>query len=440
MGIRLMPHQMQAVEEMHNGSVLKGDVGSGKSLTAIAYYYMKECRGIPQNFMGMEFKPMENPMDLYIITTAKKRDKLEWEGEGIHFGLFRESDLNGVQMHVDSWNNIDRYEDVTNAFFIFDEQRLVGSGAWVKAFYKIAAKNKWIVLSATPGDTWMDYIPMFVANGFYKNRTEFVREHVVFSRFSKYPKVERFVEQRRLERHRDAILVDMPYERHTVRHEKLVLVDYDTELYQQLAKTRFNPETQEPFRDIAEFFAYCRRITNSDVSRIGEILRILEKHPRLIIFYNFNYELDILRQLSGILNGYPVGEWNGQKHEEIPEGDKWIYLVQYTAGAEGWNCVSTDAIAFWSLPYSWRAFHQSKGRIDRLNTKYTDLFYYILRSASPIDRAIWKTLMTKKSFNEKKYEKELWGDHSPFRKDETIHEESNITPIRRQFSGTPKAA
>ena len=440
MGIRLMPHQMQAVEEMHNGSVLKGDVGSGKSLTAIAYYYMKECRGIPSNFMGMEFKPMENPMDLYIITTAKKRDKLEWEGEGIHFGLFRESDLNGVQMHVDSWNNIDRYEDVTNAFFIFDEQRLVGSGAWVKAFYKIAAKNKWIVLSATPGDTWMDYIPMFVANGFYKNRTEFVREHVVFSRFSKYPKVERFVEQRRLERHRDAILVDMPYERHTVRHEKLVLVEYDAELYQQLSKSRFNPTTEEPFRDIAEFLAYCRRITNSDVSRVGEILRILEKHPRLIIFYNFNYELHILRQLSGILNGYPVGEWNGQKHEEIPEGDKWIYLVQYTAGAEGWNCVTTDAIAFWSLPYSWKAFHQSKGRIDRLNTKYTDLFYYILRSASPIDRAIWKTLMTKKSFNEKRYEKELWGDHSPFRKDETIHEESNVTPIRRQFSGTPKAA
>lgn len=439
MGVKLMPHQMQAVNELNNGSVLKGDVGSGKSLTAIAYYYMKECRGVPTNFMGMEFKPMEFPKDLYIITTAKKRDKHEWEEEAIKFGMFRESDLNGVQLHVDSWNNIDQYEHVTDAFFIFDEQRLVGSGAWVKAFYKIAANNRWIVLSATPGDTWMDYIPMFVANGFFKNRTEFIREHVVFSSFSKFPKVERFVGTYYLEKLRDKILVDMPYERHTTRHEKLVLVEYDSDLYGRIAKTRFNPDTEEPFRDISEFLAYCRRLTNSDVSRMGEILRILEKHPRLIIFYNFNYELEILRQLSDILDGYPMAEWNGQKHQEIPEEEKWIYLVQYTAGAEGWNCITTDAMTFYSLPYSWKVFHQAKGRIDRLNTKYTDLFYYILRSASPIDRAIWKTLMTKKSFNEKRYEKELWGDRSPFGKDEPVNE-SNVTPIRRQFSGTPKAA
>lgn len=434
--IKLMPHQQQAVLEMHNGSVLKGEVGSGKSLTAIAYYYMKECRGLPK-MPGIDYKPMENPMDLYIITTAKKRDKFEWEMEGGHFGLFRESDLNGVQMHVDSWNNIDRYEDVTDAFFIFDEQRLVGSGAWVKAFLKIAQKNKWIVLSATPGDTWMDYIPIFIANGYYKNRTEFIRRHVVFSRFSKFPKVERFVEVGHLERLRDSILVDMPYERHTKRHEKLVVVEYDADLYKQLVDTRFNPETEEPFRDVAEFFAYCRKVTNSDVSRLGEILRILEKHPRLIVFYNFNYELDILRTISNILN-YPVGEWNGHKHEEIPEGDKWLYLVQYTAGAEGWNCITTDAMAFYSLPYSWKIFHQSKGRIDRLNTKYVDLFYYILRSGSPIDRAIWKTLMTKKTFNEKRYEKELWGNKSPFRKDESIYEtDSSHTPSR--FSGRAAA-
>lgn len=430
--IKLMPHQMKAIEEMHNGSILKGEVGSGKSLTALAYYYIKECRGLPI-MPGIEPKPMENPMDLYIITTAKKRDKLEWEEEGVRFGLFRESDLNGVQLHVDSWNNIDQYEHITGAFFIFDEQRLVGSGAWVKAFYKIAEKNRWIILSATPGDTWMDYIPVFIANGFYKNRTEFIRQHVVFSSFSKFPKVERFVETRYLERLRDRILVEMPYERHTKRHEKLVLVQYDDDLYKSVAKSRFNPDTQEPFRDISEFLAYCRKITNTDVSRVGEILRILEKHPRLIIFYNFNYELDILRQLGGILNGYPVAEWNGQKHQEIPDTEKWIYLVQYTAGAEGWNCITTNAMAFWSLPYSWKAFHQSKGRIDRLNTKYVDLFYYILRSGSPIDRAIWKTLMVKKNFNEKQYEKELWGDQTPFEKGLNKDEEK-IIPLRR-FSG-----
>jgi hypothetical protein len=440
MGVKLYPHQMEAVNDAHNGCILVGDVGSGKSLTAIAYYYMKECKGIPTNFMGMQFKPMENPMDLYIITTAKKRNKGEWEEDAIKFGLFRESDLNGVQMHVDSWNNIDQYEGITDAFFIFDEQRLVGSGAWVHAFQKIAKKNRWIILSATPGDTWSDYVPVFVANGFYKNRTQFFRDHAVYSRFTKFPKVERYVDTGKLESLRDKVLVDMPFERHTTRHEKLVPVSYDELRYRDISKTRFNPDTEEPFRDIAEYLAYCRRLTNEDVSRMGEVLRAIERHPRLIIFYNFNYELDILRQLSGILNGYPVAEWNGQKHQEIPEGDRWIYLVQYTAGAEGWNCITTDAMLFYSLPYSWKVLHQSKGRIDRLNTKYVDLYYYILRSASPIDKAIWKTLMTKKSFNEKRYEKEIWGAQSPFGKDNEHHELSNVTPIRRVFSGTPKAA
>lgn len=415
MTISLMPHQQKAILEMHNGSVLKGEVGSGKTLTALAYYYIKVCKGMPQ-MPGIAYKPMEAPRDLYVITTAKKRDHFEWQMDGGKLGLFRESDPNGVQMHVDSWNNIAQYEHIDGAFFIFDEQRLVGSGAWVKAFYKIAAKNQWIILSATPGDTWMDYIPVFVANGFYKNKTEFIREHVVFSRFSKFPKVERFVATGRLERLRNSILVEMPYERHTVRHETNVLVEYDDSLYKQIVTTRQNPETGEPFKDVAEFFAYCRRVTNSDVSRLGEILKLIEKHPRLIIFYNFNYELDMLRTLKTTLN-YPLAEWNGHKHEEIPEGDRWIYLVQYTAGSEGWNCIATDAIAFWSLPYSWKAFHQSKGRIDRLNTKYVDLFYYILRSGSPIDRAIWRTLMTKKSFNEKTYEKELWGNDSPFKEE-----------------------
>jgi hypothetical protein len=437
MGVSLMPHQMQAILEMHNGSILRGEVGTGKTITALAYYYMKECKGMPI-IPGVvdTVKPMENPMDLYIITTAKKRNDMEWELDGGKLGLFRESDPNGVQMHVDSWNNISQYEHITDAFFIFDEQRLVGSGAWVKSFYKIAANNRWILLSATPGDTWMDYIPVFVANGFFKNRSEFLREHAVFSRFSKFPKVERFVATGHLDRLRDQILVDMPYERHTKRHEIYVLSDYDDAKYKQVVASRFNPDTEEPFQGITDLLAYCRKLTNSDPSRLGEILRILEKHPRLIIFYNFNYELDTLRTLRTTLN-YPLAEWNGQKHEKIPDGDKWIYLVQYTAGSEGWNCISTDAIAFYSLPYSWKAFHQSKGRIDRLNTKYVDLFYYILRSTAPIDKAIWKTLMTKKTFNERTYEKEMFGDKSPFRKEEPKND--NVIPIRR-FTGNESVA
>lgn len=399
MAIRLYPHQIDAIQKLHNGSILTGDVGTGKSLTALAYYYIKVCGGMPK-MPGVDYRPMTRPKDIYVFTTAKKRDKLDWEKEAAALGLGRESNEHGVQIHVDSWNQIDQYDLVEDAFIIFDEQRLVGNGAWVKAFLKLVKKNEWVLLSATPGDNWMDYIPVFIANGFYKNRTEFIRRHVVFSQFTKFPKVDRYLEQFHLSRLRDSILVDMPFERHTARRMANVLVDYDAEAYKRAAKDRWHILEERPIRDVSELFALLRRIVNTDVSRIGEIMKLVEKHPKLIIFYNFNYELDMLRILASTLQ-YPVAEWNGQKHQEIPHHeDRWMYLVQYAAGAEGWNCIETNAIAFWSLTYSYKHFHQSQGRIDRLNTPFIDLFYYVLRSQAPIDLAVWQSLVGKKSFNE----------------------------------------
>lgn len=407
MAITLKPHQLKALGEMKNGCILKGGVGTGKSLTAIGYFFTEVCGGDFKVNGIDEWKPMATPKDLYIITTAKKRDKLEWESEAAHFMLGRdpEHSFGGVKVHVDSWNNIINYTEVKNAFFIFDEQRLVGSGAWVKAFYKIAEANEWVVLSATPGDNWMDYIPVFVANGYYKNRTEFIRRHVVFKSFSKFPAVDHYVETGRLLKLRNRLIIDMPYERHTVRHVQNVIVEHDERLMHNVVKDRWNVYEDRPIRDIAEMFRVARRLANSDPSRLYQVIRLAKKHPRLIIFYNFNYELEDLRTLSEILD-IEVSEWNGHKHEELPTGDRWVYLVQYTAGSEGWNCTTTDAEIFYSLNYSYKLYEQAQGRIDRLNTPYTDLFYYVFWSNSMIDKAIHKAIVTKKSFNEYKFAKE----------------------------------
>jgi len=399
--VELYPHQIEALGKLHNGSVLKGGVGTGKSRTALAYYY-KDCDGtVPINGRG-EVRPMRRPRDLYIITTAKKRDGLEWEDEAMAFRLFSnpEFNLNGTRLIVDSWNNVPNYADIKDAFFIFDEQRLVGAGAWVKAFLKIAAANRWIVLSATPGDTWMDYVPIFIANGFYKNRTAFSTQHVVYKRFSKFPQIERYVEVPRLEWLRSRILVEMPYMSHTVRHVEQYLVDYHKEKFEKVWKKRWHIYEERPLKDVGEMFLVARKLVNSDPSRLGAVMKLMEKHPRLIIFYNFDHELQALRTLS-TSTGWPMAEWNGHKHQEIPETEKWLYLVQYTAGAEGWNCITTNAIVFYSLNYSWKINEQAKGRIDRMNTPYVDLYYYILRSSSLIDQAITRSLKLKKNFNEK---------------------------------------
>ena len=399
----LYDYQMDAVKKMTNGCILNGGVGSGKSRTGLYYYFKEQGGSINPDYVPMKHKPK----DLYIITTARKRDDLEWEGELVPFLLSTHPDQNvfyGNKVVVDSWNNIKKYSDISGAFFIFDEQRVVGSGAWVKSFLKIARGNDWILLSATPGDTWSDYIPVFIANGFYKNKSEFLREHVVYSRFSKYPKIDRYLNTGRLVRLRDRILVDMDFTRHTIPHHEDVYCRYDISKYKDAIKTRWDPYKNEPIQQASGLCYILRRVVNEDESRQRALLEIFEKHPKMIVFYNFDYELDILK---GIYygNNCEIAEWNGHAHQPIPQSERWVYLVQYTAGCEGWNCVRTDTIVFYSQNYSYKVMEQASGRIDRLNTPFRDLYYYHLKSRSGIDLAISKALKEKKQFNERKFVK-----------------------------------
>ena len=386
---------------MKNGCILCGGVGSGKSLTSLAYYFLTQGGKIDN---GKYQKIPGTPQDLYIITTARKRDTLEWDKELSHFLFHRDPKLNYYKnkVIVDSWNNIKKYAAVENSFFIFDEQRVIGSGAWVKAFLKIAKHNNWILLSATPGDTWLDYIPVFVANGFYKNRTEFKQEHVVYRQFNGYAKVDRYLNTRRLVRLRDQILVTMDFHRPTTSHHEEIITGYDILAYKEAGKTRWDPFKDEPITNAAQLCYIWRRIVNSDESRQIALLEIFEKHPKIIVFYNYNYELDILRNLH-YGDNVEVAEWNSHKHQPIPDSDSWVYLVQYNAGAEGWNCIKTDTIVFWSASYSYKMMKQASGRIDRLNTPYKDLYYYHMKSRSKIDWAISKALQSKKNFNETKF-------------------------------------
>lgn len=400
MGISLYDYQIEAIRKMRNGCILCGSVGSGKSRTGLAYYYLHEGGKIDPD----EYIPMQNPRDLYIITTAKKRDSLEWEGELANFLMSTNPEVSYYKnkIVVDSWNNIGKYKDVEQAFFIFDEQRLVGKGAWVKAFLKIAKTNNWILLSATPGDSYMDYVPVFLANGFFKNRTEFNREHVVYSRFTKYPKVDKFIGTGRLERLRSRVLVNMNYKHDINIHHEDIFVQYNIQKYKDAMRNRWDPYKNEPIQQASGLCYVLRRIVNEDDSRKDALLEILEVKPRVIIFYNFDYERDILLNLA-YSEAIEVAEWSGHAHQPIPDSKRWMYLVQYTAGCEGWNCIRTDTIVFYSQNYSYKTMTQAAGRIDRLNTPYTDLYYYHLKSRSGIDLAISKALRDKKKFNETRW-------------------------------------
>ena len=381
--VKLHPHQEEALERLKSGKVLVGGVGSGKSLVGASWALKQPNSG-----------------GIVVITTARKRDSLEWVGEFAMAG----SGMEGIT--VDSWNNIATYSDARDAVFIFDEQRVVGNGKWVKAFLKITKHNKWVLLSATPGDTWLDYVPLFLANGFYKNKTEFYEEHVVWDRFARYPRVKRFVAIHRLEKLRRRILVDMPVARHTVRNRIYVPVRYRVAEYNEIMKKRFDPYKEEPIASAGELCYVLRKCVNQDRDRLDAVRGILKKRSRIIVFYNFDYELEALRELSDTC---VVKEWNGHKHEPVPDGERWVYLVQYASGAEAWNCTVTDTIVFYSLNYSWKVMEQSEGRIDRMNTPYTNLWYYFLESESAIDQSIKTSLARKKKFNEKVFADSFWG-------------------------------
>lgn len=390
----LNKHQQEAISQMKNGSILCGGVGSGKSRTSLGYYVYEVCKGKK----GRE--PL-SPRDLYIITTAKKRDSKDWEKECGYFYLStnREESYGHMKVTVDSWNNIQKYKNVYEAFFIFDEQRLVGSGVWVKTFLNIARKNQWVLLSATPGDQWSDYIPVFVANGFYRNKTEFNVKHCVYSRFSKYPKVERYVGLKELIRNRNSILVPLDDDRNTVRHYYSRVADYDAGLYRRVMKDRWDPYDDCPIEETGKLMYLIRKVVNSDPSRLEILDEIVKDKKCCLVFYNFDYELEMLREYCEN-SGLKHAELNGHKHEELPKGESWLYLIQYDSGCEGWNCTTTDTIVFFSQNYSYRKLEQASGRIDRMNTPFRDLYYYRIRSRSPIDLAIWMKLKDKKSFNE----------------------------------------
>ena len=401
MAVNLYDHQKLAVDRMKNGCILCGGVGSGKSRTALAYYVKHVCHGSYSRKGSKGPIELRDQIPLFIITTARKRDTLEWESEMSHF-LLTTAKPSLAPVVVDSWNNISKYKEVKNAFFIFDEHHLVGKGSWAKTFLAIAERNQWVVLTATPGDIWMDYWAVFVANGFYRNRTDFIRQHVVYQRFAKFPKVERYIGTRKLERLRSSIIISMDFEKKATRHHSYLKVGYDEELYEKASKKRWHVFEERPIESVSEGCYLFRKIVNSDPRRLEAVMDIFKRHPKAIVFYNFDYELEMLKKLCED-NRIAYSEWNGHHHRKIPDTKSWMYLVQYTAGSEGWNCVETDTVIFYSQNYSYKTLEQACGRIDRLNTPYTDLFYYHIFSDASIDWTIRRCLKNKRDFNAKAF-------------------------------------
>lgn len=404
MNLEMNEEQIDAAKRMRNGCILSAEVGLGKSRTGLAYYYISVLGGsLRINGKGTFRKP-KRKIPLYIITTATKRDTGDWESEMVPFLLStnKENSICHIPVTIDSWNNIKKYKDVAGAFFLLDEDKVTGDGVWAKSFIRIAKHNQWVILTASPGDNWGDYISVFIADGFYKNKSDFNQQHAVWKNFGTFWKVTDYVNTKRLYKIRNAITVKMEKKRKTVPHKEEVVVDYDARTYKAIMKKRWDPYANAPVENISKLCQLLRRVCNEDPSRIEAVKTILKGYDRAIIFYNYDYELEILLKIGKELN-IPTYQRNGHVHDHLPKSKRWLYLCQYISAAEGWNCITTNVIIFYSLNYSYKMMTQAEGRINRMNTKYIDLYFYEIRSNSPIDRGIVRALANKKDFNERSF-------------------------------------
>lgn len=402
--LELYPSQIEALKKMHNGCVLVGGTGSGKSRTGLAYMYLNELKGGLQINGKGKWSPPKVKKDLYIITTARKRDSHDWDKEMLPFRLSTDISLSEgkIKVIVDSWNCIQKYVNVYGALFIFDEQKTTSGKKWSKAFIKIAKRNRWIMLSATPADNYNDLVSLFIANGYFKNKTEFNMRHVVFKPYMKYPVVDHYIGTGTLNYYRRQMYVIMDSQRKIHRESQIIRCNYSKENYKIIWKKRWNYFDNEPIEESGKLCYLLRRVVNEDEDRINHLIDILKEHPTAIIFYNYSPELELLRETFSKLH-YKFTEWNGEKHEEVPQGNKWVYLCQYNSCSEAWNCITTNTMIFYSLNYSYKTTVQAAGRIDRSNSPYDVLYYYYLSSYSPIDLAIQKALKEKRNFNERSF-------------------------------------
>ena len=416
-GIILKPFQENCLERLSTGKVLAADTGAGKSIMSLAWYLSKECASDEHSLKSgaKAWTLYHGSPDLYIITTPKKRDSEEWESDLSKFNLVKgrnSKEMGEVNIFIDSWNNIKKYTEIKNSVFIFDEQRAVGSGTWAKSFVKIAKQNHWIMLSATPGDTWSDWCPLMIAKGYYPNRTAFFNKHAVYNPYVKYREIIRWDNTDELEYYRSKMLVTCRMEKKTTRHFEEVIADCSNKYEVKRAyKERTNPKTGEPFKSASELCAYTRNIINTDPTRSAVGLKIIQMYDRIIIFYTLTDELEGIKWACNKA-GRKMYFYNGEIHDQVPTGNNWAYIVQYTAGSEAWNCTTCNAMLFWDLTYSYKQFKQATGRIDRLNTPYSDLYYYAIRSYMPLDLAIRRALREKKDFNSRGFLKSVRAQYS----------------------------
>lgn len=147
----------------------------------------------------------------------------------------------------------------------------------------------------------------------------------------------------------------------------------------------------------------CSAYSKDKISRLIDLVN--STSDRVIIFYNFNTELEALRK---VLFDRPISIVNGQAKnlKAYENNDNSVTLIQYQAGAMGLNLQKANRIIYFSLPERSELFEQSKARICRIGQE-KQCYYHIMMCRKSVEEKIYECLLMRKDYTDELFRKEF---------------------------------
>lgn len=369
--------------------------------------------GAGKGSIALHWLKTTNKKKWLFITTASKRDSKDVENEMVMW--FGKESLSSYSLEVISWAalakwTITNWNSLEDYAFVFDEVACAKAGVSSnrgRAFIQIAKQTDcWTGYTATPGDRWEDFQAYFVAAGYVKNKTAFMREFCQVQTFKGYPEIVGYYDEHILKAYwkrltvcpdTQAMLDELPAEQHKTYHFK------PSPTYKRFLKERLDEDGN--FIDtVMGYCHYCRRLclTAEKLQWVSDYLSGLGTNA--VFFYNYIAEGEELEKVAkkALPKGAKVWRIDG-KHHDIPTADtigKYdIVLAQYASGSESLNLQFMNHMVFVSPNYSYTTSIQARGRIKRIGQKQNMFFWYLVCDGT-IETDVYACLRGKSDFAE----------------------------------------
>ncbi|MBL0992197.1 MAG: DEAD/DEAH box helicase [Escherichia coli] len=424
--MKLFDYQKEAIENFESKPLNLSDVGTGKSYMSIGSYVKSECSKLLIICLAPKVNDFVEDSEIFNlnVTALNKGTKKNKE-------LLSESNLVAISFES-SWRltELNKWVD-KDTFIIIDESHKVSvSKSKVTKFVMgLSKRAKYNYLcTATPVsngklENW--YPQLFISNVFRKPKKEFEQLFVI--KQMRQMGSMRFMQ---ITGYRNEHLLEQMIDEASVKYkrdkgylpEDYVYKTKKPAMYNKLKKSRLYKDDNDlrvELDNSSKLFNSLRQVSHGFLNGISKQVSkepferldaILETHnnERVVIFYNYKWEAEMLKQLLDKLKR-PYGEYNGSVKDLKPfkNNDNGVVLAQYKSASTGINdFVISNVMVFNSMPLSSTEYLQAKGRTDRHGQDKTPLYYHIVPD-TPIEKKIFSVVTNGKDFTNEMIEESV---------------------------------